>query len=266
MPAWTSRPTRKLSWGWPRRRSAGASRAPHGGTPLTLAAAPRLQRVASRDGSYLADHVLIDEGQYVDLEEEAESAARYRSARSGPVPRLIPCATLSEELDKAADLIRQWVTQTGAPETIAVLVREQRQRDRLVTGLAERGVTIRAGPMPCCASGPCCTSPRPGPGMNSRCPGAATPASCCPRQPGSSNGIPPAHRGTGGVVLSAHHRTISHYCALSLLSLLRNDSAPGESPDSPIPSGADAKARDGAIAGRRRETAREPAAQVSRSR
>jgi superfamily I DNA/RNA helicase len=144
MPAWTSRPTRKLSWGWPRRRSAGAPRAPHGGTPLTLAAAPRLQRVASRDGSYLADHVLIDEGQYVDLEEEAESAARYRSARSGPVPRLIPCATLSEELDKAADLIRQWVTQTGAPETTAVLVREQRQRDRLVTGLAERGVTIRA--------------------------------------------------------------------------------------------------------------------------
>jgi superfamily I DNA/RNA helicase len=183
----------------------------------TIAAA-RLQRVASRDGSYLADHVLIDEGQdlgpahwqlmralagphpddlfiaedshqriygqrvalsaygirivgrsqrltlnyrttaqnlayavstlrggsYADLEEEAESAARYRSARSGPVPRLIPCATLSEELDKAADLIRQWVTQTGAPETIAVLVREQRQRDRLVTGLAERGVTIRA--------------------------------------------------------------------------------------------------------------------------
>lgn len=33
---------------------------------------------------------------------------------------------------------------TEAPETIAVLVREQRQRDRVVAGLAERGVTIRA--------------------------------------------------------------------------------------------------------------------------
>ena len=83
-------------------------------------------------------------GKYVDLEDAAESSAAYRSARSGPVPRLIPCATLSEELDRAADLIRSWVAETDAPETIAVLVREQRQRDRVVTGLAERGVTIRA--------------------------------------------------------------------------------------------------------------------------
>ena len=83
-------------------------------------------------------------GKYVDLEDAAESSAAYRSARSGPVPRLIPCATLSEELDKAADLVRSWVAKTDAPETIAVLVREQRQRDRVVTGLAERGVTIRA--------------------------------------------------------------------------------------------------------------------------
>ena len=83
-------------------------------------------------------------GKYVDLEDAAESSAAYRSARSGPVPQLIPCATLSEELDRAADLIRSWVAETDAPETIAVLVREQRQRDRVVTGLAERGVTIRA--------------------------------------------------------------------------------------------------------------------------
>jgi superfamily I DNA/RNA helicase len=83
-------------------------------------------------------------GSYVDLEDGAESSAGYRSARSGPVPRLIPCATLSEELDRAADLIRSWVDSTSAAETVAVLVREQRQRDRLVTGLAERGVTIRA--------------------------------------------------------------------------------------------------------------------------
>ena len=83
-------------------------------------------------------------GKYVDLEDAAESSAAYRSARSGPVPRLIPCATLSGELDRAADLIRSWVAETDAPETIAILVREQRQRDRLVTGLAERGVTVRA--------------------------------------------------------------------------------------------------------------------------
>ena len=82
---------------------------------------------------------------YIDLESGQESTAGYRSARSGPVPVLIPCATLTEELDWAADLIRRWVAETDdAPETIAVLVREQRQRDRLVSGLAERGVTVRA--------------------------------------------------------------------------------------------------------------------------
>jgi superfamily I DNA/RNA helicase len=56
----------------------------------------------------------------------------------------MPCATLTDELDQAAELVREWTDGTDAPETIAVLVREQRQRDLLVTGLAERGVTIRA--------------------------------------------------------------------------------------------------------------------------
>jgi hypothetical protein len=87
---------------------------------------------------------LLEGGSYVDLEEEAENSSSYRSARSGPAPRLIACGTLSDELDRAADLVRDWAENTEAPETVAVLVREQRQRDRLVTGLAERGVTIRA--------------------------------------------------------------------------------------------------------------------------
>jgi hypothetical protein len=87
---------------------------------------------------------VLEGGAYVDLESDLESTAGYRSARSGPLPRLIPCATLTEELARVADLLRMWIAETGAPETIAVLVREQRQRDRLVSGLAERDVTIRA--------------------------------------------------------------------------------------------------------------------------
>jgi superfamily I DNA/RNA helicase len=88
---------------------------------------------------------VLEGGAYVDLEDGTESSSQYRSARSGPAVELIECATLSEELDRAADLIREWVKEdTDAPETIAVLVREQKQRDRVVTGLAERGVTIRA--------------------------------------------------------------------------------------------------------------------------
>ena len=83
-------------------------------------------------------------GSYIDLEDGTEMAAGYRSARSGPVPRLIPCATLTEELDRAAELVSDWAKEADAPDTVAVLVRELRQRDRLVTGLAERGVMIRA--------------------------------------------------------------------------------------------------------------------------
>jgi superfamily I DNA/RNA helicase len=88
---------------------------------------------------------VLEGGAYVDLEDGAESSSQYRSARSGPAVELIECATLSEELDQAANLIREWVEETpDAAETIAVLVREQKQRDRVVSGLAERGVTIRA--------------------------------------------------------------------------------------------------------------------------
>ena len=87
---------------------------------------------------------VLEGGKYVDLEEEAETSSDYRSARNGPAPRLIACATLSDELDRAAELVSEWVKGVEAPETVAVLVREQRQRDRVITGLAERGITIRA--------------------------------------------------------------------------------------------------------------------------
>jgi superfamily I DNA/RNA helicase len=87
---------------------------------------------------------VLEACKYVDLEDEEEISSDYRSARSGPAPRLIACKTLSEELDQAAELVSAWTEGVEAPETVAVLVREQRQRDRLVSGLAERGVTIRA--------------------------------------------------------------------------------------------------------------------------
>jgi superfamily I DNA/RNA helicase len=86
---------------------------------------------------------VLDGGSYPDLEDTAATASGYRSARSGPAPRLIPNATLGEELDKAAELIQKWLSNTSAPETIAILVRDQRQRDRVVTGLAERGTAVR---------------------------------------------------------------------------------------------------------------------------
>jgi len=87
---------------------------------------------------------VLSGASFVDLEDAAEQSSDYRSARSGPVPRLYPCATLSDELDQAAALIREWVADSPAPETVAVLVRYSSQRERVVSGLDERGVVVRA--------------------------------------------------------------------------------------------------------------------------
>lgn len=82
--------------------------------------------------------------EFIDLEEGPEKSSDYRSARSGPAPRLLPCASLSDELEQAAELIKGWVKASSAPETVAILVRYSSQRDRVVAGLGERGVTVRA--------------------------------------------------------------------------------------------------------------------------
>ena len=83
-------------------------------------------------------------GEFIDLEEVEERSSDYRSARSGPRPQLYPCATLSDELDRAASLVREWTADGAAPETVAVLVRYSSTRARVVAGLGDRGVTVRA--------------------------------------------------------------------------------------------------------------------------
>lgn len=87
---------------------------------------------------------VLSGGEYVDLEDGAEEHGDYRSARSGPAPRLLPSGSLGEELDVAAEVVGAWVEEAEAPETVAVLVRDKRQAERVVTGLAERGVEVRA--------------------------------------------------------------------------------------------------------------------------
>ncbi len=87
---------------------------------------------------------VLEGGEFLDLEESAEESSDYRSARSGPVPRLIPCATLTDELDAAAHLVGEWLDGGVTPETIAILVRYSSERDRVANGLGEREVSIRA--------------------------------------------------------------------------------------------------------------------------
>lgn len=87
---------------------------------------------------------ILQGADYLDLEEATDTADDYRSARTGPPPRILPCHSISAELDTAATTIAAWTSDTPAPETIAVLVRDRWQRDRVAAGLAERGVQIRA--------------------------------------------------------------------------------------------------------------------------
>lgn len=81
--------------------------------------------------------------EFVDAEGEAESIAGYRSARRGPTPRAIQAESISAELDIAADLVGGWLAAGHSPEGVGVLVRDQQQMSRVVTGLNERGLSVR---------------------------------------------------------------------------------------------------------------------------
>ncbi|GAA3880558.1 UvrD-helicase domain-containing protein [Tessaracoccus defluvii] len=83
--------------------------------------------------------------EVIDSDGEAETMAGYLSARTGPKPEVRSFPTLTAELDFAADLVGSWVGSGDvAPETVAVLVRDRVTRDRVVAGLGERGVEVRA--------------------------------------------------------------------------------------------------------------------------
>ncbi|WP_022909111.1 3'-5' exonuclease [Aestuariimicrobium kwangyangense] len=84
--------------------------------------------------------------EFVDLEEGKEDASEYRSARSGPLPRLIPAANLTDELDRAATVVRTWLDELKegeGPETIGLLVRTEKVGEQLVRALEERHVPSR---------------------------------------------------------------------------------------------------------------------------
>lgn len=83
--------------------------------------------------------------EVIDSEGETETMAGYYSARTCPMPDVRPFLTLTAELDHAAKLIEAWTqSEEVAPETVAVLVRDRATRDRVVSGLGERGVDMRA--------------------------------------------------------------------------------------------------------------------------
>ena len=91
---------------------------------------------------------ILDPGAYEDMEGRVEEH-RYVSPRSGPEPLLIHASDRDQEIKKAGALLDWWLkedrdaSEEGAPETIAVLVRDRYQRDAVVTGLAQQGIEVR---------------------------------------------------------------------------------------------------------------------------
>ena len=86
---------------------------------------------------------ILEGGDYVDLEDEAEET-RYRSARSGPAPKIQRLTSLSDELTAIGDRVRGWLDTGDSPATIAVLVHDRYSRDRIVNRLSELDIPARA--------------------------------------------------------------------------------------------------------------------------
>lgn len=86
---------------------------------------------------------ILEGGDYVDIENESESTG-YRSARSGPTPTIQAVPSLAAELNAVVSHVRGWLESDSSPETIAVLVQDQYQRDRVTNTLNDQGVPARA--------------------------------------------------------------------------------------------------------------------------
>lgn len=95
---------------------------------------------------------VLNPGAFTDLE-GAQEQHHYVSARSGPQPAEHSEASVSAELDRAANWVRRWMPdpeaesdagRATAPEAIAILVRDKYKRENVVQGLADRGVSVRS--------------------------------------------------------------------------------------------------------------------------
>lgn len=82
--------------------------------------------------------------QHADLDGEVTDGTGYRSARSGPSPKRVPAASLAEELDAAANHVKEWLHTGVEPEAIGILVRDQQMVSTVERGLGDRGVALKA--------------------------------------------------------------------------------------------------------------------------
>ena len=82
---------------------------------------------------------LLDGQEWTDLEGEVETHG-YRSARSGPEPEVVAVGGLADEVEAAVARVRTWLADGVQPDTVAVLVPDRRQRERIVAALTDAAV------------------------------------------------------------------------------------------------------------------------------
>ncbi|MFC8528707.1 3'-5' exonuclease [Nocardia sp. NPDC057227] len=82
---------------------------------------------------------------YTDLEEAAETTAGYTSARLGPEPRMIECASPGEQYDAVTASVQRWLGEREVrPGDVAILTRGANDRDEFVAELRRRGIPAMA--------------------------------------------------------------------------------------------------------------------------
>ena len=85
---------------------------------------------------------VLEGAGFVDSDGNEENEHGYRSARSGPLPRVVSATSESGQYDNVAEVIKGWLADDAiSPETVAVLTRSRNQGLKLKDQLADRGVT-----------------------------------------------------------------------------------------------------------------------------
>ncbi len=79
---------------------------------------------------------------YTDLDDEEDTTAGYRSARRGPKPVIIAADSLTDQYNKIAQLVKQWIDSGTAPETIGLLAPTRKEAESLPRALGDRDLTV----------------------------------------------------------------------------------------------------------------------------
>lgn len=79
---------------------------------------------------------------YTDLGDEPETSKGYRSARRGPAPRVIAADSLTDEYNKVAEVVQQWIDGGTSKSAIGLLVPTRKEAEALPRALGDREITV----------------------------------------------------------------------------------------------------------------------------